>query len=163
MRLPHLPGQLDQLRDHLGGLDRAVLVSLIAFSSISVKDRASTTFLRERRLDLVVQQLAQQLQGQVLVRQAATSARNSSERIEISGFFSPAAAKMSITRSDEMALDTSWRIAWSRSSADLAPSAHLGQPGPHGLEEPDLVADRQGLVVRAPPGRTPWRARATAG
>ena len=49
---------------------------------------------------------------------ARTSARNSSERIEMSGFFSPAAAKMSTTWSDETAFETSCRTAWSRSSAD---------------------------------------------
>ena len=67
----------------------------------------------------------------------------------MSGFFSPAAAKMSITPSEATAFETSWRTAGSSSSARLAPRpACLGQAGADGLEEADLVADRQGVVVR---------------
>ena len=40
-----------------------------------------------------------------------TSARNSSERIERSGFSNPAAAKMSITPSGATARETIWRTA----------------------------------------------------
>ena len=51
---------------------------------------------------------------------ALTSARNSSDRMEMSGFFSPAAAKMSITSSGAAtAFDTNCRMAWSSSSSDL--------------------------------------------
>ena len=41
----------------------------------------------------------------------------------MSGFFRPAAEKMSTTSSDTMARDTIWRIAWSRSSASRWASA----------------------------------------
>ena len=55
-----------------------------------------------------------------------TSARNSSERIEMSGFFRPAAAKMSTTSSEATALETICRIAWSSSSSVLrSPGALL--------------------------------------
>ncbi len=78
----------------------------------------------------------------------------------MSGFFSPAAAKMSMTPSEATALEMIWRIAWSRSSSVLrSPGATLGEHGPHRLEEADVVADAQRLVVRAPPARTPATAR----
>ena len=56
----------------------------------------------------------------------------------MSGFFSPAAAKMSITSSEATALETSWRMAWSSSSGGLRPSgAHFAMAAAHGLEEAD--------------------------
>ena len=67
----------------------------------------------------------------------------------MSGFFRPAAAKMSITSSETTACETIWRMAWSRSSSDLPLAGRaLGQDRAHGLEEADIVANAQGLVVR---------------
>ena len=55
-----------------------------------------------------------------------TSARNSSERIEMSGFSRPAAAKMSTTPSEATARETIWRIAMSSSSSvPASPAARL--------------------------------------
>ena len=48
-----------------------------------------------------------------------TSAKNSSERIEMSGFLRPAAAKMSTTSSEATAPETICRMACSISSGDL--------------------------------------------
>ena len=54
----------------------------------------------------------------------------------MSGFFSPAAAKMSITSSDETARDTICRIAWSMSSGSRLPLGdRLGQNRLDRLEE----------------------------
>ena len=55
-----------------------------------------------------------------------TSARNSSERIEMSGFSSPAASKMSTTPSGATAREMIWRTAWSMSwSGRGSPGARL--------------------------------------
>jgi len=46
-----------------------------------------------------------------------TSARNSSERIEMPGFFKPAAAWRATTRSGAMSRELICRMAWSSSSS----------------------------------------------
>ena len=62
----------------------------------------------------------------------------------MSGFFRPAAAKMSTTSSETTALETICRIAWSSSSSVLrSPGSALRQHGAHRLEEADVVADAQ--------------------
>ena len=103
--LAHLLGQLDQLLDDLGGLDGAVLVA--AGSTSPASRRTSGPGRRSCATAVLIssfEQLAQQLDGEVRCGMSRTSARNSSERIEMSGFFSPAAAKMSMTSSDATAL-----------------------------------------------------------
>ncbi len=105
--------------------------------------------------ELVVEQFAQQLNGQVLLRHALTSARNSSDRMEISGFFRPAAAKMSMTWSlAATARERIWRMAWSMSSAaSFAIHGGLDQRGADGLEEGDIVPDGEGALVRDGQGK----------
>ena len=78
-----------------------------------------------------------------------TSARNSLDRIDISGLARPAASKMSTTPPDTTARETIWRTAKSRSSSDrAAPGARLAKAAPYRLEEGHIVANPQSVVVR---------------
>ncbi len=88
-----------------------------ACSSISAKDFACTTFLRDRTLISPVSNFRNNSTARFFCGIPRTSARNSSERIERSGFLSPAAAKMSTISSDTTAFEIIWRMAWSSSSS----------------------------------------------
>ena len=68
----------------------------------------------------------------------------------MSGFFSPAAAKMSMTSSAAIARETIWRIGVVQLLAPAVARRRraFASAGPHRLEEADIVADRQRLVVR---------------
>ena len=67
----------------------------------------------------------------------------------MSGFFRPAAAKMSITSSDAIGLGDDLPDGVVELLVGLALARRaLGQHGAHRLEEADVVADAQRLVVR---------------
>ena len=101
---PRLPGRFRWLGS---GIAR------IAFSSISAKDLAWTNILSAACLISPSSSLRSISTAKFRCGIPRISARNSSERIEMSGFLNPAAAKMSMTSSDATALDTIWRIACS--------------------------------------------------
>ena len=75
----------------------------------------------------------------------------------MSGFFSPAAAKMSITPSgrDGPRDDLADRRGRAPPRPAVAPASDLARAASHGLEEADVVADGERLVVRARRGRRP--------
>src|SRR5690606_36004525 len=76
-----------------------------------------------------------------------TSARNSSERMEMSGLFSPAACRMSTISVETTARLT---ICWMASSRSCRvtpePAPLLARAAPDGLEETDFLADGSRLV-----------------
>jgi len=80
-------------------------------SSIWRKERACTTFLRPRRSISPLSNLFSSSTARLRRGMPCTSARNSSDRIETSGFFRPAAAKMSTTPSEETAREINCRSA----------------------------------------------------
>ena len=78
-----------------------------------------------------------------------TSARNSSDRIEMSGLWSPAAFMMSTISVETTARLTICWIASSRSAGERLPSpgALFDERSLDRLKEPDLVADRARLSL----------------
>ena len=74
----------------------------------------------------------------------------------MSGFFRPAAAKMSITSSETMAFETIWRIAWSSSSSVLrSPGAPLASTARTAWKKPTSSRIRERLRRAARRARTP--------
>ncbi len=121
----------------------------MASSSRSEKRLVSTTLVLLRERISPLSSFCRASSARFFFSICWTSARNSSERIEISGVLMPAAARMST-----ISVETTARIeqicwmAKSRGRPDSLPaSLRLGQRGAHGLEEADLVADRAGLVA----------------
>ena len=78
-----------------------------------------------------------------------TSARNSSESTEMSGFSRPAAAKMSVTPSDATAREMylAHRQVQLLLRARVSVAVLLGKRRPHRLEEPHIVTNAHRLRV----------------
>jgi hypothetical protein len=69
--------------------------------------------------------------------------------MEMSGFFKPAAAKMSTTSPEETALDTIWRMALSNFLfGAMLPDDGLCQYSPHCLKEAHIIPNSNRFVVR---------------
>src|SRR5271166_3624506 len=148
MGLPHLSGQLDQLRDHLGGLDGAVLVELDRLLQHLQEGAGLDHVLAGASLDLVVQELAEKLQGQVLVRKAAYLGQELVGEDRDFGFLQ---AGVGENVNDAVGGD---RLGYELADRVVQVLGRLGtdarvfdQPGPDGLEEADLITDLQGLFV----------------
>jgi hypothetical protein len=92
----------------------------MASSSISAKERAWTTFLWRRDWISPFSNFRSSSTARFRWGVPRTSARNSSEKIEMSGFLSPAAAMMSTTPSDATARETICRTAKSSTSSGFA-------------------------------------------
>ena len=89
-------------------------------SSILAKERAWTRFLRRRVASSPRRSFCNSSTARLRCGIPRTSARKSSDRIEMSGLSSPAAAKMSVTPSDATAREVICRTTWSISSSGRA-------------------------------------------
>ena len=81
----------------------------------------------------------------------------------MSGFFSPAAAKMSTTSSETIALETICRMAWSSSSSVLrSPGALLARTDRTAWKNADIIADAQRFLDAARHRAKAWESSVTA-
>ncbi len=130
--LAHLFGEGDEFLDDLRRLDGAVLVAVDAIAPASRRRSGpGRRWRRDGRLISSVRSLRSSSTARFFWGIPRTSARNSSERMEMSGFSRPAAAKMSTTPSEAMARGDqsggwrgpSGRSALTRSAVSLARAA----------------------------------------
>ena len=90
-------------------------------SSISANERDWTKYFFEQIFSSLLSSFCNNSTARLRCGECWTSARNSSDKIEMSGFFNPAASKMSMSLSEEMARETICRTACSSYSGDFAP------------------------------------------
>jgi hypothetical protein len=147
--LAHVARELDQLLDHLRGLDRAVLVAADGlFQHLGERARLHDVLL-PAHAELSVQELLQELDGEVLLRHAAHFGEELVGEDRDVGLLEPSCGEDvdDALRSDRAREDLADGVVELLLGPRIARRA-LGEHGLQRLEEGHVVADLQGLLVR---------------